>query len=64
MNHNEIAEICRIVLVNDGLFKEEDDIPVLPWDNLIYNFSKKYSEPSHGRKVITDLFRKEVVEKQ
>lgn len=57
MTHNEIAETCRKVLVEDGRFENEEEIPVLPWDRLIYLFAEEFKGTALSGDAVKEIFR-------
>lgn len=41
--HNDIAYVCRQMVVEACDFESEDDISIQPWDHIIYDFARGYN---------------------
>lgn len=42
MRHNEIARVCRQLVADALNLESEYDVPVVPWDHVIYDFASDY----------------------
>ncbi len=58
MNHNQIAEICRGVLL-DNIYC--GSIPQDPWDRLIYEFAEKHNSGDLSNMEVAQKFTDEVL---
>ena len=56
MNHNEIARVCRQIVVEAFQFRSEDQIPIDPWDRIIFEFAHLYNGVNNAN-LIRKAFR-------
>ena len=53
-SHNEIAEICRDALLKRSIVLKE--LSIVPWDQIIFNFSQGMAGTDLDRQRIEDTF--------
>ena len=53
-SHNEIATICRDVLLNKKISLKF--LPIIPWDNIIYTFAEGMSGTVLDKRRIAAMF--------
>ena len=60
LGHNEIADLCRKSLVEQGIFADEESIAQEPWGNLIYDFASENDMKEISKDVILQKFKEKM----